>query len=247
MRRPIAAGNWKMNGLKKHKDEILDIDNASRKANCDVILCVPSTIISEISKITKSIFMGGQNCHTEKNGAFTGDISAEMLKDAGASHVIVGHSERRVNYGETNNNIRTKTQIALENDLKAIVCIGETLSEREDGTTLDVIKKQLIESLPTEIIGENIIVAYEPIWAIGTGLTPTIHQITEVHDFIRIELVQSFGNDTGQSINILYGGSMNAKNVKEISAILNVDGGLVGGASLKADSFVPIINALGKS
>ena len=191
--------------------------------------------------------MGGQNCHTEKNGAFTGDISAEMLKDAGASHVIVGHSERRVNYGETNNNIRTKTQIALENDLKAIVCIGETLSEREDGTTLDVIKKQLIESLPTEIIGENIIVAYEPIWAIGTGLTPTIHQITEVHDFIRVELVQSFGNDTGQSINILYGGSMNAKNVKEISAILNVDGGLVGGASLKADSFVPIINALGKS
>ena len=131
--------------------------------------------------------------------------------------------------------------------MKAIVCIGETLSEREDGTTLDVIKKQLIESLPTEIIGENIIVAYEPIWAIGTGLTPTIHQITEVHDFIRVELVQSFGNDTGQSINILYGGSMNAKNVEEISAILNVDGGLVGGASLKADSFVPIINALGKS
>jgi triosephosphate isomerase len=167
-----------------------------------------------------------------------------MIKDAGATHVIVGHSERRVNYNENNHQIREKANIALENKLKAIVCIGETLTERKTGVTLDIVKRQLVDSLPLEISGETIIVAYEPVWAIGTGLTPSIEQIKEVHDFIRIELENNFGAKIGQSINILYGGSMNAKNVDEISAIKNVDGGLVGGASLKADSFIPIINAL---
>jgi triosephosphate isomerase len=149
-----------------------------------------------------------------------------------------------VNYNENNNLIRSKAQAALNEGLKTIVCIGETLTEREAGITLDIIKKQLLESLPQEINGETIIIAYEPVWAIGTGLTPSIEQITEVHDFIRSELENNFGQIVGQSINILYGGSMNAKNVGEISAIENVDGGLVGGASLKADSFIPIINAL---
>jgi triosephosphate isomerase len=244
MRRSIAAGNWKMNGLRKNFNDILLIDGASENVNCDVILCVPDTLIREMSKQTKNIFSGGQNCHIETSGAFTGDISAEMIKDAGASYVIVGHSERRVNYNENNNLIRSKAQAALNEGLKTIVCIGETLTEREAGITLDIIKKQLLESLPKEITGETVIIAYEPVWAIGTGLTPSIEQITEVHDFIRSELENNFGQIVGQSINILYGGSMNAKNVGEISAIENVDGGLVGGASLKADSFIPIINAL---
>lgn len=244
MRRSIAAGNWKMNGLRENFNDILLIDAASENVNCDVILCVPDTLIREISEKTKNIFSGGQNCHIEASGAFTGDISAEMIKDAGASHVIVGHSERRVNYNENNNLIKSKAQIALNEGLKAIICIGETLKERETGITLDIIKKQLLDSLPQEITGETIIIAYEPVWAIGTGLTPSIEQITEVHDFIRAELENNYGKKIGHSVNILYGGSMNAKNAHEISAIENVDGGLVGGASLKAESFIPIINAL---
>jgi len=244
MRRSIAAGNWKMNGLRENFNDILLIDAASENVNCDVILCVPDTLIREMSEKTKNIFSGGQNCHIEVSGAFTGDISAEMIKDAGASHVIVGHSERRVNYNENNNLIKSKAQIALNEGLKAIICIGETLNERETGITLDIIKKQLLESLPQEITGETIIIAYEPVWAIGTGLTPSIEQITEVHDFIRAELENNYGKKIGHSVNILYGGSMNAKNAHEISAIKNVDGGLVGGASLKAESFIPIINAL---
>jgi len=244
MRRSIAAGNWKMNGLRENFNEILLIDAASENVNCDVILCVPDTLIREVSEKTKNIFSGGQNCHIEASGAFTGDISAEMIKDAGASHVIVGHSERRVNYNENNNLIKSKAQIALNEGLKAIICIGETLKERETGITLDIIKKQLLDSIPQEITGETIIIAYEPVWAIGTGLTPSIEQITEVHDFIRAELENNYGKKIGHSVNILYGGSMNAKNAHEISAIENVDGGLVGGASLKAESFIPIINAL---
>ena len=244
MRRSIAAGNWKMNGLREDFNDILLIDAASENVNCDVILCVPDTLIREMSEKTKNIFSGGQNCHIVASGAFTGDISAEMIKDAGASHVIVGHSERRVNYNENNNLIKSKAQAALNEGLKAIICIGETLKERETGITLDIIKKQLINSLPQEITGETIIIAYEPVWAIGTGLTPSIEQITEVHDFIRAELENNYGKKIGHSVNILYGGSMNAKNAHEISAIENVDGGLVGGASLKAESFIPIINAL---
>jgi triosephosphate isomerase len=244
MRRSIAAGNWKMNGLRENFNDILLIDAASENVNCDVILCVPDTLIREMSEKTKNIFSGGQNCHIEASGAFTGDISAEMIKDAGASHVIVGHSERRVNYNENNNLIKSKAQTALNEGLKAIICIGETLKERETGITLDIIKKQLLDSLPQEITGETIIIAYEPVWAIGTGLTPSIEQITEVHDFIRAELENNYGKKIGHSVNILYGGSMNAKNAHEISAIENVDGGLVGGASLKAESFIPIINAL---
>ena len=244
MRRSIAAGNWKMNGLRENFNDILLIDAASEDVNCDVILCVPDTLIREVSEKTKNIFSGGQNCHIEASGAFTGDISAEMIKDAGASHVIVGHSERRVNYNENNNLIKSKAQTALNEGLKAIICIGETLKERETGITLDIIKKQLLDSLPQEISGETIIIAYEPVWAIGTGLTPSIEQITEVHDFIRAELENNYGKKIGHSVNILYGGSMNAKNAYEISAIENVDGGLVGGASLKAESFIPIINTL---
>ena len=252
MRRSIAAGNWKMNGLRENFNDILLIDAASENVNCDVILCVPDTLIREMSEKTKNIFSGGQNCHIEASGAFTGDISAEMIKDAGASHVIVGHSERRVNYNENNNLIKSKAQTALNEGLKAIICIGETLKERETGITLDIIKKQLLESLPQEITGETIIIAYEPVWAIGTGLHHllrrcfggSIEQITEVHDFIRAELENNYGKKIGHSVNILYGGSMNAKNAHEISAIENVDGGLVGGASLKAESFIPIINAL---
>ena len=193
MRRSIAAGNWKMNGLRENFNDILLIDAASENVNCDVILCVPDTLIREMSEKTKNIFSGGQNCHIETSGAFTGDISAEMIKDAGASHVIVGHSERRVNYNENNNLIKSKAQTALNEGLKAIICIGETLKERETGITLDIIKKQLLDSLPQEITGETIIIAYEPVWAIGTGLTPSIEQITEVHDFIRAELENNYG------------------------------------------------------
>jgi triosephosphate isomerase len=241
----MAAGNWKMNGLRADLNEVSEMEKAASAANCDVLLCVPATLISGLNSVADNVLVGAQNCHTHASGAHTGDISADMLRDAGAEYVVLGHSERRSDHGETDNSVRDRTSMAWQSGLKAIVCVGESLDQREASNTLDIIGGQLAGSIPDQATGENLVVAYEPIWAIGTGLTPTTDQIGEVHDFIRIRLERRFGEGIGRSVRILYGGSMNANNVAEISAVSNVDGGLVGGASLKAADFNPIIKELG--
>ena len=247
MRRKLAAGNWKMNGIKADLEEISKLDTIIDTPNCEVLICAPATLLAPLAKTAAdtSIKVGGQDCHSEKSGAFTGDVSAEMIRDAGAKYVILGHSERRSIHGEQDACIRDKTNMAWNAGLKAIVCVGETLDQREASNTLDIIGGQMAGSIPDLATGENLVVAYEPVWAIGTGLTPTLDQIGEVHDFIRIRLERRFGEGVGRSVRILYGGSMNPKNVDEIIEVSNVDGGLVGGASLRADDFAKIIKAMG--
>ncbi|PID35312.1 MAG: triose-phosphate isomerase [Rhodobacterales bacterium] len=191
-----------------------------------------------------AIATGGQDCHSAETGAHTGDISAHMLKDAGASHVILGHSERRADHGESDQLVRDKASAAMAAGLVAVICVGESLSEREAANTLSIIGGQLAGSIPDEATAQSLVVAYEPIWAIGTGKIPTLDQIGEVHDFIRSRLEQRFGPGVGRSTRILYGGSVKPSNAAEIFAVSNVDGALVGGASLKAADFGPIISAL---
>jgi triosephosphate isomerase len=244
MRRKMAAGNWKMNGLQANLAEVTAMNDAALASDCDVLLCVPATLISSIDDAAPDVIAGAQDCHHNASGAHTGEISAEMLCDAGAEYVILGHSERRMDNNEADECVRDKTKAAWAAGLKAIVCVGETSDQRKSSNTLDIIGGQMASSIPDMATGENLVVAYEPIWAIGTGLTPTTDQIGEVHDFIRMRLEKRFGEGVGRSVRILYGGSMNPKNVDEISAVSNVDGGLVGGASLKATDFIPIINAL---
>ena len=245
MRRKLAAGNWKMNGLRANLDEVEAMNATAASADCDVLLCVPATLISAIDDVAPDIIAGAQDCHQNTSGAHTGEISADQICDAGAEYVILGHSERRADNGETNKCVREKTNAAWAAGLKAIVCVGETLDQRKSSNTLDIIGGQMAASIPDMATGENLVVAYEPIWAIGTGLTPTTDQIGEVHDFIRQRLERRFGEGVGRSVRILYGGSMNPKNVAEIAAVANVDGGLVGGASLKAADLNTIIKALG--
>ncbi len=246
MRRNLAAGNWKMNGLRGAADEIVKLAALQPNPNCDVLICPPATLLAPLAKVSvgTSVAVGGQDCHQNEKGAHTGDISAVMLKDAGAAYVIVGHSERRDDHGESNDLIAAKAQAAWTADLKAIVCCGESEAQRDSGATLDHIGAQLAASIPDGATAETLVVAYEPIWAIGTGRTPTLEDIKEVHDFIRNLLVTRFGDATGNGVRILYGGSMNPGNVVDISAIKNVDGGLVGGASLKAEDFTKIVTAL---
>jgi triosephosphate isomerase len=191
------------------------------------------------SAIGTGLAVGGQDCHAEASGAFTGDISAEMLSDAGASAVIVGHSERRTYHRETDADVRAKALAARRAGLLAIVCIGETRADRESGRTLDVLRAQLAGSLPDGATGANLVVAYEPVWAIGTGLTPTPDDVAEVHTFIRSHLAERFRREA-EAVRILYGGSVKASNARELMAVANVDGALVGGASLKADEFLAI-------
>lgn len=212
----------------------------------EILICPPAALIHRAAQATQAsaVSVGGQDCHAATNGAHTGDTSAAMLVDAGADYVITGHSERRADHHEQNADIRAKTATALQSGLKVIVCMGESLEQREAGKTLDVIGAQLSGSVPDGIGGETLVVAYEPIWAIGTGLVPTLEQIGEVHDFIRAQLEQRFGTDVGQSVRLLYGGSVKSGNAVEIFAVSNVDGALVGGASLKAADFSPIIAAL---
>lgn len=245
MRRKLAAGNWKMNGLQESLHEINLLSDIANLSTCEVLICPPATLLHNMSTISENIFVGGQTCASTVSGAHTGDISAQMIADSGATYVILGHSERRSDHGETDADVHAKTTAAWDAGLSAIVCIGESLSEREATKTLDIIGGQLSASLPDNATGKNLVIAYEPIWAIGTGLTPTLDQISEVHDFIRTYLENRFGNDIGSSVRILYGGSMNPKNAADIANISNVDGGLVGGASLKASDFSQIIKALG--
>jgi triosephosphate isomerase (TIM) len=243
-RRPLVAGNWKMNGLAASASEFgkMTAGAGDIAGKADVMVCPPATMLKTLSAAAKSspIAIGGQDCHAETSGAFTGDISAEMLADAGATAVIVGHSERRTIHKETDAQVRAKAAAAWRAGLMAIVCIGETKAEREGGQTLDVLGRQLGGSLPDQASGANLVVAYEPIWAIGTGLTPTIADVAQAHGFIRSRLAERYGTATAQTIRILYGGSVKASNAKELMATANVDGALVGGASLKADEFLAI-------
>lgn len=246
MPQKLAAGNWKMNGTAADLAEIAALLPAVEAAGCAVLICPPATLIDRMRAAAGGapLGLGGQDCHAKLSGAHTGDLSAAMLKDAGASHVIIGHSERRQDHGETDASVRAKAETAIAQGLVAIVCIGETLAEREAGRTLEIVGGQLAGSVPDGIGAATLVVAYEPVWAIGTGLTPTLPQIGEVHDALRAALVARFGEETGAGIALLYGGSVKPDNAAEIFGVANVDGALVGGASLKAKDFGAIIAAL---
>ena len=240
MPRKIAAGNWKMNGLQSNLAELKTLEDKHGDADIAILICPPFTLISACEDTPFDI--GGQDCHTAEAGAHTGDISAEMLADVGASYVLTGHSERRTDHGETNALIAAKSQAAYDAGLIAVICIGETLEEREAGRTLNVIDAQLAGSVPETADALTTVVAYEPVWAIGTGKVPTTEQIAEVHAHIRARLMDRF--DDGAEFSLLYGGSVKGSNAADIFAVPNVDGALVGGASLKAADFSPIIAAL---
>jgi triosephosphate isomerase (TIM) len=245
MRRKLVAGNWKMNGTRADLAEVQALTTAFPGPTVDLLICPPATLIAQMAAATQGhpLAVGGQDCHANPKGAHTGDISAPELADAGASHVILGHSERRTDHAETDAQVRAKAQAAHSAGLIAMVCIGETLEQREAGETLAVVGTQLAGSLPDSATGANTVIAYEPVWAIGTGLVPTLPQIAEVHAFIRADLAIRFGAD-GATFRILYGGSVKPSNAAEIFGVPDVDGALVGGASLKAADFGPIIAAL---
>ena len=236
--RKLAAGNWKMNGTLAALSEIDAI--LAQPAGCDVLICPPAVLIQAMA--AKGIPTGGQDCHAKASGAHTGDIAAAQLKDVGASHVILGHSERRTDHGETDEMVSAKALAAHEAGLVAIICVGETEAQRDAGQTLDVISAQLAGSVPDCATAANTVIAYEPVWAIGTGRTPTGEQIAEVHAAMRKALVARFPDGAG--FRLLYGGSVKPSNAAEIFAIADVDGALVGGASLKASDFGPIVKAL---
>lgn len=242
--RPLVAGNWKMNGTRSSLDQIKAISEGVRNAlseRVETLLCPPATLIYVATAIcTESpLMIGGQDCHPETHGAHTGDISAEMIADCFGTFVIVGHSERRSDHGESDSLVRSKAEAAHAADLTAIICIGETADERKNGQTLEVLKRQLVGSVPDGATAERTVIAYEPIWAIGTGVTPTVEDIAEAHAFMRRELTDRFGAE-GKAMRILYGGSVNPSNAKQLMAVDNVDGALVGGASLKAEDFLAI-------
>ena len=245
--KPLAAGNWKMNGLKASVSELGALRDKldGTTPACDVMICPPATLVMALADAAEgsAIQIGGQDCHSAVSGAHTGDVSAAMLKDAGAAAVIVGHSERRADHGETSELVKAKAQAAIGAGLVAIVCLGETLAEREAGDTLSVVHAQLNGSLPEAATGATTIIAYEPVWAIGSGLTPTPDQVAEVHQAIRAGLSALTSAEEAHQIRILYGGSVKPSNAAELMAIDNVDGALVGGASLKADDFAGIIAA----
>lgn len=246
MRQKMAAGNWKMNGTSASLDALQALAKAHPTPGCEILICPPAPLIHRAAQSTAgtAITIGGQDCHSAPSGAHTGDTSAEMLRDAGARYVILGHSERRSDHHETSAEVRAKARLAMETGLSTIICVGETLTQREAANTLDIIGGQLSESVPDLATGENLVIAYEPIWAIGTGKIPTMAQIGEVHDFLRTRLEARFGPGVGRSVRLLYGGSVKGNNAAEIFAVPNVDGALVGGASLTAADFSPIITAL---
>lgn len=237
--KPLVAGNWKMNGTTAALKEARLLAGMLKdvRLKCEVMICPPATLLTSIKSVVKGakIKLGGQDCHWHAHGAHTGDISSEMLEDAGCSAVIVGHSERRADHDETDETVRLKAEAAYRAGLTAIICIGETLEERKAGRTLEVIARQLKGSLPMNAVPTNTVVAYEPVWAIGTGLTPTVEQVAEVHASIRAK--------TDPALRILYGGSVKPANAVELMSVANVNGALVGGASLKAADFIGIIKA----
>ncbi|MBK1968047.1 MULTISPECIES: triose-phosphate isomerase [Brevundimonas] len=243
----LVAGNWKMNGLGASLAEAETLEKALKEqaAACRVALCPPATLIDRMAQALKGgvVEIGGQDCHAETSGAYTGSVSAEMVRDAGAGLVILGHSERRAGFGETDADVAAKVEAALAAGLEPIICIGETLQQREAGQAVEVVSRQVAGSLPTSLAGKAFAVAYEPVWAIGTGLTPTLEQIEEVHAAVRAAMVVKLG-EGGRAAPILYGGSVKPSNAREILAVAEVGGALVGGASLKAEDFLGIIRAV---
>ncbi|MEM9250522.1 MAG: triose-phosphate isomerase [Pseudomonadota bacterium] len=245
MARKLAAGNWKMNGTSAALAEAVALAEAHPEPECDVLLCPPVSLLHRMGQALAgtAIRTGGQDCHANASGAHTGDVSAEMLADAGATYVILGHSERRADHGETDSDVAEKVSAARRAGLIAVLCVGETEAQRDAGDTLKVVSTQLAGSLPTGVMAESLVVAYEPVWAIGTGRTPTLDEIAEVHDHLRDELSAAIGSGA-RDVPLLYGGSVKPGNAVDIFGVSNVDGALVGGASLKASDFSAIVRAL---
>ncbi|TFF25077.1 triose-phosphate isomerase [Jiella endophytica] len=244
--KPLIAGNWKMNGRLRELTELEAIAAGAAEAGAgkDLLICPPATILSaSVGLLAGKTAIGGQDCHAEKCGAHTGDIAAEMIADLGATYVIVGHSERRGEHQETDAKVRAKVEAAWRAGLVAIVCIGESEEDHEAGGKLDVLGRQLSGSLPDGVSAANTVVAYEPIWAIGSGRTPTTADVAEVHGFLREALSERFGAEVAGGIRLLYGGSVKPDNAAELLAVENVDGALIGGASLKAEDFIAICRA----
>jgi triosephosphate isomerase len=244
--RPLVAGNWKMNGLGASVAELEKMIAAAGRFNgrADLMICPPATLLAQFTGVARGspIAIGAQDCHAEASGAFTGDISAEMLADAGATAVIVGHSERRSFHEESDADVKAKAIAAARAKLLAILCVGETQQERDADATLPRIERQLNGSLPDLFDAQSLVVAYEPVWAIGTGLTPGPQDVAKVHGFIRDYLVKR-GKGVGEAVRILYGGSVKPSNAKELLSVANVNGALVGGASQKSDDFLGIAAA----
>jgi triosephosphate isomerase len=245
--KPLVAGNWKMNGATEQLAELRQMRAgfmSGLDADCDGLICVPATLLMRAAEIVSNspLHIGGQDCHAKDSGAHTGDVSAPMLKDAHATHVIVGHSERRTDHKESDAAVNAKAQAAWRAGIAAIICIGETEAERRTGVTNDVLSRQIRGSVPMEALAANTIIAYEPVWAIGTGLTPTVADVEDAHSHIRAELAARIGPEAAK-MRILYGGSVKPSNAKELLSIDNVDGALVGGASLKAADFLGICDA----
>jgi triosephosphate isomerase len=242
--RPLVAGNWKMNGTRASLDQIKAIAEGVQgplSEKVESLICPPATLLYVATALCTDspLQIGAQDCHQNASGAHTGDLSAEMIADCFGTHVIVGHSERRTDHAETDHLVRAKAEAAYAADLTAVICIGETADERKSGQTLDILKRQLAGSVPDGAKAERTVIAYEPVWAIGTGLTPTTADVAEAHAFLRSELVKRFGAE-GKAIRILYGGSVKPSNARELMAVENVDGALIGGASLKAADFLAI-------
>jgi triosephosphate isomerase len=242
--RPLIVGNWKMNGLRGALAEAVQVRDGLAAAPADVMICPPATLVAALADLAfgAALRVGAQDCHIAASGAHTGDVSAPMLKDAGATAVIVGHSERRSDHGERDVDVRAKAQAALQAGMSAIVCVGETAGERRAGLTLDVVGRQLQASVPDGATADTVVVAYEPVWAIGSGLTPTTRDVAEVHAFLRAALERRFERQ-GEAIRLLYGGSVKPSNAAELLGVAHVNGALVGGASLKATDFLGIIAA----
>lgn len=249
-RRPLIAGNWKMNGTRAEADALCTAlleKLATRDAHrFEMLVCPPSTLCAHVALMVGDtpLRLGAQDCHAREKGSHTGDISAPMLADLGCDYVILGHSERRTDHGESDDHIRAKTESAFSARLVAIVCLGETETERDEGKTLNVIAGQIAGSLPDGITAGNTVIAYEPVWAIGTGRAAAPEEVQEVHAHIRDCLASRFGEDCAQGIRILYGGSMKPANARTLLALPDVDGGLIGGASLIADDFWAIAESV---
>ena len=250
-RKAVIAGNWKMNKTPSETTALInEMKPLVADANCDVVLCVPFIDIAAAVEAAKdsNIKIGAENVHFKESGAYTGEVSAAMLKEAGVEYVVIGHSERRTYFGETDQTVNLRTLAALNAGLKPIICVGETLEQRELGYTETLLKFQTKMAL-TNVSAEdmkNVIIAYEPVWAIGTGVTATDDQADEGNGFVRAALLEKYGKDVAEATTIQYGGSMNAKNAESLVAKYNVDGGLIGGASLKAEDFSIIVKAASK-
>ncbi|WP_114390961.1 triose-phosphate isomerase [Notoacmeibacter marinus] len=242
--RPLVAGNWKMNGLSADLEELKAMATGFEKAcggAVDGLICTPATLIERAARTVEGqgLSVGGEDCHAKESGAHTGDVSAEMIADCGASHIIVGHSERRTDHGESSQTVAEKAKAVWRGGLVAIICVGETEAQRKAGETLEVLDEQIAGSVPGNATADNMVVAYEPVWAIGTGLTPTVDDVAEAHAHIRARLVERLG-EHGEAVRILYGGSVKPSNAAELMAVNNVNGALIGGASLKAQDFLGI-------